>query len=89
MSEKKKPLAHIDYLLHVIDTDQDKEIQSVGIVFRRFREDYNAGKINDHEVRMALGIISRQAIERCKAKYHASKLFEATIDYIINPNRKV
>lgn len=85
MSEKKKPLPHIDYLLHVIESDNDKEIQSVGVVFRRFREDFAAGKISEAEVRSALGIISRQVIERCKAKYHAEKLLAATIDYIINP----
>jgi hypothetical protein len=79
--------SHIDYLLTTIDNDMDKEISMCGPIFRQSREQFALGILTENEVREGLGYLVKLVLPRTTAKFHAEKLFNAAIDYIIDPTK--
>ena len=90
MSNPKPPKqSHIDYLLTTIETDHDKAISQHGRFTRAVKQSFVDGQLTEEEVRTSLSVVKKIVVSNAMQKDHARKLFDATIEYILTPDKKV
>lgn len=89
MSTKVKPKPWLEYLLDCISGDADTALSNVGDKFREARTNFQGGRMSEVELRTSLTEISNDVIANCKAKHHVEKLLNATIEFIVDPEKKL
>lgn len=89
MTQKTKPpkQTHLEYLLTTMEKDLDEIIRNVYPVFRQARDNLVARTMTADDVRYELTWLRNDVVLKAKAKHHTEKLLDATIDYIINPDK--
>jgi hypothetical protein len=81
--------AWIDYLLSEIAKDIDPVVRSTYKEVVALRGRFLAGDITEDQLRVEFNIIRDEILPICAVKHHTQKLMDATIEYIIEPNKKL
>lgn len=89
MSDKPKKQPWIDYLLDTIEKDNDPYISGASTNFNFAYAEFKEGRLTETELRKTLGDTKQYIVGVARAKHHTDKLLSATIEYIIDPERKV
>lgn len=89
MSAPKVRPPWIEYLLYDIRTDSDPAINKYIALFEKVFEKRKANQLTEDQIRGILTPIRDFIVEDARAKHHAYKLITATIEYIIDPEKKI
>jgi len=79
----------IEYLMYDIKMDPDPAIHKYLHLFEKVFEKRKQGALTEEQIRGILTPIRDFIVEDARAKHHAFKLIDATIEYIIDPTKEI
>ena len=80
---------HLEYLLTTIEKEPDDAVAPLAAIFRDTREQIARGELTEQQVRDKLNPLKDEAVAKARCKYRTEQLLIATIDYVIDPERKI
>jgi hypothetical protein len=78
----------VDYLLGEIEKDRDPALNSQGAEIRAMYQRLQSQQQTEWAARAQFAVIRKDVLETCAVKHHTEKLLDATLEYIIDPERK-
>lgn len=88
MAPKVRP-PWIEYLLYDIKMDADPAINKYLHLFEKVFEKRKLNLLTEEQIRGILTPIRDFIVEDARAKNHAFKLIDATIEFIVDPTKQI